>query len=208
MQQPSFPPIVLECPECGEKYLITNESNKPSEKAIFFSDGFYIDEQSWRTPGIIGCVTCELGFLPQTGKIVATPDWDEFYKNWSHIKKAEPPTAGALALELRTRRNMTTETEKIIRKEFWYAVNHTETGRMLLANNEKFKNFWVNSLIRYEEILDLNNLEEKNIKAEINRNLGRFETCLYLLKGISGVLPEKIRQEALKGNYSIFQISK
>ena len=102
-----LPPIVLECPECGEKYLVSRYSNLPSEKAILFSDGFFIDDLNWRTPLIIGCVTCELGFFPQNGKIVAEPDWDEFYTVWSEIKKAQPPTPGALALELRARKKMT-----------------------------------------------------------------------------------------------------
>ena len=208
MQQLPFPPIVLECPECGEKYLVSNESNLLSDKAILFSDGFYIDEQTWRTPGIIGCVTCELGFFPQKGKIIAKPNWEEYYQNWAHLKKAEPPTAGALALELRARRNMNIETEKIIRKEFWYAANHTETGRALFANNEKFRNYWISSLIRFEELLDNNNPDEIIIKAETNRNLGRFETCISLLEGISDNISEVIRSEALNGNSSIFQIKK
>lgn len=200
MLQLPLPPIVLECPECGEKYLISNESNRPSENATFFSDGYYIDEQIWRTPGIIGCVTCELGFLPQKGKVIATPNWDDFYKNWSHIKKAEPPTAGALALELRTRRNMTPEIEKIIRKEFWFAVNHTEVGKLLLANNEKFKNFWNNSLIMFEELLDPTSNEECLLKAEVNRQLGRFEQCLSIIGSLQGKLPNAIRVEAQKEN--------
>jgi hypothetical protein len=208
MQQPLFPPIVLECPECGEKYLVSSETNQPSENRITFSDDFYIDEQIWRTPGIIGCVTCELGFLPQKGKIIASPDWDDFYQNWSQIKKAEPPTAGALTLELRTRRNMDIETEKLIRKEFWYAANHTEIGRALMANNEKFKKFWINSLVRYEELLDFNNPDEKIIKAEINRNLGRFNNCLSLLEGVSGSFSDVIRQEAIKGGSLVIQIKK
>jgi hypothetical protein len=206
MQQLPLPPIVLECPECGEKYLVSNESNIPSESATFFSDGFFIDKEIWRTPGIIGCVTCELGFFPDNGKLIASPDWDEFYLKWAHLKKAEPPSAGALALELRSRRKMDVETEKIIRKEFWYAANHYETGRILLANNEKFYNFWMSSLNRFEELLDINNSEQRIIKAEINRNLNRFETCLSLLDGVSGNLPESIRLEALKGNTAIFQL--
>jgi hypothetical protein len=206
MQQLPYPPIVLECPECGEKYLISNESNQPSENAIFFSDGFYIDNEVWRTPGIIGCVTCELGFCPVKGKIIATPIWEEFYKCWAHLKKAEPPTAGSLALELRTRRNMEIETEKLIRKEFWYSVNHSEAGKVLMETNEKFKSLWNNSLIRYEELIDLNKTGERIIKAEINRNLGRFETCLSVLEGVTGHLPELIRQEAFKERNTIFQL--
>ena len=176
----NVPPIVLECPECREKYLVIDEPNLPSENAICFSDGFYYDEQTWRTPGIIGCVTCELGFFPKNGKVIATPDWDDFYENWFHIKKAEPPTAGSLALELRARKKIDPVSEKIIRKEFWYSVNHTETGKVLFSRNTKFRDFWMESLTRLEKIMSPDIDVEKIIKAEINRNLGRFDICLEL----------------------------
>ncbi|HNW50285.1 MAG TPA: hypothetical protein PKH79_04330 [Prolixibacteraceae bacterium] len=207
MMQKLLPPIVLECPECGEKYLVSPESNRLSENATIYTDGYFDDDQIWRTPGIIGCVTCELGFTPQTGKVIATPDWDDFYQNWSEIKKAAPPTAGSLALELRARRNMNPETEKSIRKEFWYAVNHTEKGMSLFSKNEKFRNFWFESLNRYEELLGTENPDEKLIKAEISRHLGRFEACFSLLDGFSGSLAETIRQEAIKRNTFIIPVT-
>jgi hypothetical protein len=201
-----LPPIVVECPSCGERYLISREQNFLSEKAIFYSDGFYLDEFNWRTPEIIGCVTCELGFLPQAGKIIATPDWDDFYKNWSHLKQAQPPTAGALVLELRARRNMEPAIERILRKELWYSGLHTEAGRALLANNMKFKSFWFASLERFEELLILNIDEDKILKAEVNRQLGRFEQCLSIIDQLHGKLPEAIKTETENGNSLLFKL--
>jgi hypothetical protein len=201
-----LPPIVLECPTCGEKYLVSREPITPSEKCIQFSDGYYTDELIWRTPGIIGCVTCELGFMPEKGKIVATPDWDDFYQNWSHIRQAQPPAPGALALELRARRNMDAVTEKIIRKEFWYSANHTETGKALMVNNFKFKNYWLSSLERYKELLDMDCPEEKLLKAEVNRQLGRFEQCLAMLEQLEGKMADAIRYAALNKESVVFNI--
>jgi hypothetical protein len=201
-----LPPIVVECPSCGERYLILRE-NVPSEKAIIFSDGFYTDEYSWRTPGIIGCVTCELGFIPQNGKVIATPDWDDFYTNWSHLKQAQPPAAGALVLELRARRIMDSGLEKIIRKELWYSALHTESGRSLLTNNPKFRSFWLSSLERFEYLLDISSDEERILKAEANRQLGRFEQCLTIIDELHGKLPEAIKAQALKGNSLLFELS-
>jgi len=202
----NLPPIVVECPSCGERYLISGDQGFHSEKAIYFSDSFYLDEFNWRTPEIIGCVTCELGFFPETGKIIATPDWDEFYKNWSHLKQALPPSAGSLVLELRARKNMELSVEKILRKELWYSALHTETGKALLANNMKFKNFWVASLERLENMLVVEDNEEKILKAEVNRQLGRFNTCLEIIDQLKGKLPEAIKSEALKGNSLLFTI--
>jgi len=202
-----LPPIVLECPECGEKYLISRESFNPSENATIFSDGYFIDEINWRTPSVIGCVTCELGFFPQNGKVIAEPDWDDFNENWAHIKKAEPPTAGSLALELRARRNMNIETEKALRIEFWYAGRHSETGRILFSKNEKFKKFWTESLIRLEEILSVEFENELLLKAEINRQLMQFEKCVELLSNSENSIAKKIIEQAQLQNPELFKIN-
>ena len=77
-----------------------------------------------------------LKFKTPKGKIVAEPiSWEDFNENWSHIKKAEPPTSGSLALELRARKNMDYAEELALRKEFWYSGNHSETGRLLMSKN-------------------------------------------------------------------------
>ncbi|MFA9390719.1 MAG: hypothetical protein ACERKD_12980 [Prolixibacteraceae bacterium] len=200
-----LPPIVLECPECGEKYLISRDSYTPSEKAILFSDGFFIDEISWRTPLIIGCVTCELGFFPQKGKIVAEPEsWEDFNENWAHIKKAEPPTSGSLALELRARKNMDHTDELALRKEFWYSGNHSETGRLLMSKNVKFKKFWIESLEKLEDMLEDNDQKETLLKAEINRQLGNFERCIQLLTNRNEPTAIKIKQKAEAKNTALF----
>lgn len=203
-----LPPIVLECPECGEKYLISRESYTPSENAVIYSDGFYIDSENWRTPFIIGCVTCELGFFPESGKIIAEPDsWEDFNENWAHIKKAEPPTAGSLALELRARKNMQLTAELALRKEFWYAGNHSETGRLLMAKNEKFKNFWLESLSKLEHSLSVTNDEELLLKAEINRQLGNFDVTLELLDMSSDNRAVEICKRALAKERTLFSFS-
>lgn len=202
-----LPPIVLECPECGEKYLISRNSTTPFEQATTFSDGFYIDEINWRTPLIIGCVTCELGFFPQCGKIIAEPDWKEFHEKWSHLKKAEPPTAGSLAIELRIRKNMEPEVEKALRREFWYAGSHSENGRKLMLKNEKFKKYWNESLIKLEELLSADLKEEVILKAEINRQLRKFDQCFKLLKNDNSQLAAQIKTQAQDKNSIIFQFS-
>jgi hypothetical protein len=74
-------PIVIECPTCGEQYIISRLANNPSEHAVWYSDGYFLDKEIWRTPSIIGCVTCELGFFPENGKRIDVPDWDTFSEN-------------------------------------------------------------------------------------------------------------------------------
>ena len=203
-----LPPIVLECPECGEKYLISRESYTPSENATVYSDGYFMDSVNWRTPLIIGCVTCELGFFPENGKIIAEPQsWEEFNENWAHIKKAEPPTAGSLALELRARNNMKPEAELALRKEFWYSGNHSETGRMLMTKNPKFKKFWTESLMKLESMLSLNDEKELILKAEINRQLGNFDQTQQLLSGLKHPLAKAISQKATEKDTALFSVN-
>lgn len=202
-----LPPIVLECPECGERYLVSRDTEMLSEKAVRYSDGYFIDEKNWRTPLVIGCVTCELGFFPEKGKLVAKPTWEEFDEEWAKIKKAEAPTAGSLALELRARKNMSNVEEIALRSEFWYAGNHTETGRILMGKNKKFQNFWTESLEKLEKLL--NSSEEKNLllKAEINRQLGNFERCIKLLEEIPGDQAQQIVEAAKKQETKVFKLN-
>jgi len=200
----SLAPIVIECPTCGEKYLLSR--NLPSEKATFFSDGFFIDEENWRTPGLIACVTCELGFYSENGKIVAEPDWNDFQKYWSHLKKAEAPSASALILELRTRRKMDLKQEKIIRQELWYSVNHTEMAQRLIAQNPRFQAFCIDNLHRLENLFSEENLEELLLKAELNRQLGNSEKCIDLLISEKSSLANRIREAAFNKEDQIFQI--
>ena len=48
---------------------------------------------------------------------------------------------------------------------------------------------------------------EKIIKAEINRNLGRFNICLDLLSGMNGKQVEAIREQAIKRSDLIFKLA-
>lgn len=199
-------PVVIECPSCGERYLIWNEMSELPKGTTYYSDGYFISENKWRTPGIIGCVTCELGFTPQSGKIIATPNREEFYQNWSHMKPAQPPTTGALVLELRARKTMDVSMEKILRKELWYSTSHTTAGKNLLENNAKFRNFWNESMIRLESLFDCSKPDEVLLKAEINRQLGRFEQSLELLLSEKGNVAEAIRNASQSKNSTLFVV--
>jgi hypothetical protein len=201
-------PIVLECPECGEKFITwPTDDNQPSEKTTIYSNGFFMSQDYIRTPLIIGCVTCELGFFPEKGKVVAQPDWDEYEKTWKQLKSASPPTAGALALELRVRKNMELKSEIDLRREFWYAGLHSEAGQLLLLKNEKFKAFWNNSLQKLETLLSTELPEELLLKAEINRQNSNFEQCIQLLNNSKQKRSTQIIEAALAKNSSHFQFS-
>ncbi|MBN2263294.1 MAG: hypothetical protein JW735_10295 [Prolixibacteraceae bacterium] len=196
----NFPPLVLECPECGERYLIPNPKNKPSESRTVFSDGFFFDEYQWRVPLIIGCVTCELGFFPENGKLIAAPTIDEYNEKWLDTKKAQPPSAGALALELRVRKNLPYDKEIAIRKELWYAGKHTETGRKMIQNNQRFNQFWLESLNQLEKMLPQTDADILLLKAEINRHLGFYDKTISLLANTKNVIGKEIIARALLEN--------
>ena len=74
-------PVVIECPSCGERYLIWPAMSELPQGTTYYSDGYFTSDNKWRTPEIIGCVTCELGFTPQNGKIIATPNREEFHRH-------------------------------------------------------------------------------------------------------------------------------
>ncbi|NLU39066.1 MAG: hypothetical protein GXX78_09275 [Bacteroidales bacterium] len=200
-------PVVIECPSCGERYLIWAAMSELPQGTTYYSDGYFTSDNKWRTPEIIGCVTCELGFTPQSGKIIATPNREEFLQHWSHLKPAQPPTTGALVLELRARKNMDTTMEKVLRKELWYSTSHTTAGKNLLENNAKFRNFWNDSMVQLEALFDRNNPAELLLKAEANRQLGHYEQCLELLLGEQSNMAEAIRNAAQRENCTLLVVA-
>jgi len=206
MQHTKFSWIVLECPDCGEQYSVFSDPEIPSEKRMLYSDGFFWDPIHWRTPRIIGCVTCESGFFPEKGKMIASIPIGEVTGKWTKLKRAEPPKAGNLALELRIRKKIEPENEKNIRIEFWYAVNHSDEGRQRFDTNERFRNFWLESLEKLEALLSAEKSEDRLLKAEVNRQLGRFEDCILLLASETDSRSLAISREAEKKNRTVFTL--
>ncbi|HKK80816.1 MAG TPA: hypothetical protein VJ909_01125 [Prolixibacteraceae bacterium] len=198
---------VLECPECGEQYIISAPTDSPSETAILFSDGFYIenDDMHWRTPLIIGCITCELGFRPEKGKQVATGTFDELLEKFPGIKKAIPPAAGTLVLDLRARMKMEASEEVAIRREFWYAAQHTDKGRALLQRNKKFGVFYIQNLSKLIEIISTKNEAELLIKAELLRQSEKYNEAILMLQNITSEKARQIEERANAKDSDVFQ---
>lgn len=194
---------VLECPECGEQYIVSPRGNFPSETATLFSDGFFIEngDMHWRTPLIIGCVTCELGFMPRDGKVIAKGSLHELLEKFPGIKKATPPAAGALVLDLRARTKISESEEMAIRRELWHATLHTEKGRALLQRNKKFVAFFHQNLLRL-----INNVSDTLLQAEIYRQTGAFDQCLDLLQNETDTTAKQIGQQAKAKNSMVFQV--
>ena len=97
--------------------------------------------------------------------------------------------------------------EKILRKELWYSTSHTTAGKNLLENNAKFRNFWNESIVRLESLFDCSKPDEVLLKAEINRQLGRFDQSLELLSSENGNVAEAIRNASLDKNSALFVVT-
>ncbi|MDA3879375.1 MAG: hypothetical protein PF436_03210 [Prolixibacteraceae bacterium] len=202
MTEPQY--AVLECPECGEQYIISSPTDSPSETATLFSDGYFIEDGNihWRTPLVIGCVTCELGFMPVKGKQIAFGTLDELLEKFPNIKKAMAPTAGTLVLDLRARLHMELDEEVAIRRELWYASQHTSKGCELLERNKKFEAFYQQNLLRLIECVQL-----PVLKAELNRQAGMFDQCLNCLENETDSMATLIAQQAKVENTGVFKVS-
>lgn len=74
------------------------------------------------------------------------------------------------------------EKEVYLRKQIWWEHNDRllERGRMFKDKKDEIK--WENNLKRLLELLIEEDPTEKIMKAEIFRNLGRFDDCMYVLK--------------------------
>ena len=97
-----------------------------------------------------------------------------------------------------------------MRKLFWYLGSHNLSGDELLINDYHFKIDWLDNLEFFEALLDEQYPEEILLKAEANRQLGRFERALELVNLAPQTddkrLINKLRKKIKRQNTELFEV--
>jgi len=188
-------PTIYKCPSCGKKMQMTNWTSYTVSSSKSFSDG-YIKESGiccpFFTPDLAKCPHCKKLFFRDNVKDAETVN---FYAN--KVKaEIEDPVINDLIDAVKNRQFKKWQEEKALREDLWRGLNrgyeYDESG------GSEFK-------IRQDNCAALLKLTEKTLKemqlekninkysssdrencifmlAELNRNLGKFEKCMELLK--------------------------
>jgi hypothetical protein len=189
-----------------------------------YSDGKIVGPMLSTFPVISICSKCNAIFW--FNKIKEVDRYEFMSENWEKWIGVE--TARFLSIQeyftaLETQLAETTEEEFFIRKNICWAFNDRFTGgRMTLVFYDSKKNneflhdkdtaqtLYLENIKRMLDLIDPTNVNRLLLRAELNRNLGNFEECLFIIHRIDNPdlskIKAAIKNECENKNATVFQI--
>ncbi len=213
------PTIVYQCPTC--KKLVTNRSLYSGNTfgAKVYSDKKQIAPMLPEAPAIAICSDCKtIYWLNETNEI---GEYDDVADNkiWNYAEKARFLTLKEYFMALEQKVYTNPYDEFLIRNWILWCFNDRirEPGKWSrffgvpkVYTSEKEKTLWTENNEKLISLLDLNDVNEKIMIAELSRNLGRFERCVELWNSIDDAdvrwLKVLVLKECEKKNSNVFQI--
>ena len=189
------PDTIYQCPQCDSLISVGSLMSGNTFGAHLYSDGRLVAPMMPEFPKITRCSKCKTIFWISKAKKIGQRGFgiaDRFEGTLEDQKYQNAQTARFLSfqqyiLALECTIYSSSEEEFYIRKKLWWCFNDkVRDGKSLFIyklNSQR----WSENIIRLIELLDKNDDcidKEKIMLAELNRNLGNFEKCMYLLNSI------------------------
>lgn len=146
-------------------------------------------------PDLVECKKCRNIFWLHKAKRIGEYSWgDESNPLWENADQAEFLNIHNYlrALQLNVAEN---ENEELfIRKRIWWSFKDRvrKGGKLFKFVNDEIR--WKDNIERLLEIFDVEDIYQKIMVAELNRNLGDFDKCLGLINSIEDPELEWIKQ--------------
>lgn len=180
------PDHVLECPHCKTPVVIFTLASGNTSDARIWTDGKIIAPMLPSLPAVTRCKKCALFFwIHEARKIGEIPLWGAYRENipasWKDAGRvgelSELEYLDALASGAAKNRDQ----ELYLRMEAWRAGNDPqrfcEKEEPFIRSDVSNKN-----LLQLGTMLDEKKVNERIIKAEVMRQMGRFEESIRLLE--------------------------
>lgn len=204
------PNIVYKCPNCGN--LLTKGSLMSGNTlgAKIFSDGKRVASMLPEFPNLTKCKKCDTIFWLSKTKEIGTFLGDKENSQW---KKADT----AMFLEIEDYFNAiikgifeNKDEELFIRQRIWWSYNDRIREGQEIFNDESDELRWIENIQKLKTLLDQSDINQRIMLAEINRNLGDFESCIEIIKTIDNDklnwLKEKFIKECEQKNRWVIQL--
>ena len=173
------PTVVRACPQCGEPFLEHTLRSGNTFGARFWTDGWQEAPMMPDRPWLVKCRRCAVLFwIDEAKKMASIKPWSKSRK-FADAGDVKTPTCSDYYRYLPQAQG---EKEKYVRMRAWWA-----------SNSKRRKSAALKSPLTAREKKNLEAMftlwgeaepDETAIKAEIARELGRFEECLRLLQKI------------------------
>jgi hypothetical protein len=203
------PNEIYTCPQCGN--LIQNKSLMSGNTfdAELYSDGKRIAPMLPEFPNLTDCKKCRNIFWLSKTKKIGEYSWgDEPNQLWENADYAEFLSVHNYFKAIKANIAENRHEELYIRKRIWWSFNDRlrKGGKLFRFVNEEVR--WKENIDRLLELLDIEQIDQKIMVAELHRNLGEFERCLELINSIEDVelewLKDGFKRECNNKNRNVF----
>jgi len=178
------PEIIRECPKCKVSLLQWTIGSGNTFGARFWTDGKMVAPMLPDRPSLVKCPKCGTLFWVNEAKELGR--WylwqeprDDKDKKWANIVEPSLPSEVDLLNMLSTDK-LSKEKELYVRRSAWWIAN--DAVRMNENATVSFSPAQEENLLALANLLDEKDPNQRIMKAEILRELGKFEECVKLLE--------------------------
>jgi len=203
---------IYKCPNCSN--LIQNRSLMSGNTidAELYSDLRKIAPMLAEFPDLTECKKCRNIFWLNKTKEIGEYSWgDEPNPLWKNADYAEFLSIHNYFRALKENVAEDQHEELYIRKRIWWSFNDRlrKGGKLFRFVNEEVR--WKENIDRLLELLDIEQVDQKIMVAELHRNLGDFERCLELINGIEDAelewLKDGFKRECNNKNRDVYLLN-
>lgn len=172
------PDIIRECPRCKTPLAQRSMMSGNSFGARLWTDGKMLAPMLPDRPWLVKCPNCgELFWIDEARELGKRAWW---YEHNAWPLAAEPDLSSeADFLKVLSAARLPEEKERYVRQRAWWAAN--DSIRMTENATASFSTAQEGNLHALADILDEKNPGQRITKAEIYRELGKFDECIKLL---------------------------
>jgi len=204
------PTLVFKCLECGKKVTRGSLLSGNTGGAVYYSDGKRMASMLPEFPAIVKCKACDLFFWLKDENQINTKhslfDDDDERENYDRAKFLSASEYNE-AIRLRVFKNK--KEQIFLRIQLWRAFNDRIRHREDLFLAENDKEIYESNCLKLLELLDVNNIDDKIMIAELFRNLENYEKCKEILSSLdeeNNWIKEKLEKECSRNNKFVIKL--
>lgn len=173
------PNIIRECPKCKTLFIQETTGSGNTFGARFWTDGKMVAPMLPDRPWLVKCQNCgTLIWIDETKELGEDSSWEE-HKKWPNAVNTSIPNETEI-LNLLASAELSNEKELYARRIAWWTAN--DTVRMNAGSKAAFSPAQKENMQALAKLLDEKEPDQRIMKAEIHRELGKFKDCIQLLE--------------------------
>jgi hypothetical protein len=201
------PDQIRKCPNCDEFISVDAWSSYNTFGALVWTDG-KIDNLDITVPqDIKKCGNCRRCFWLRDSKIVGEYDWFRGDKNapndWKNAYRTLDLELQDFLDVLEHKLFKTRYHEKYLRIQLWWFLNDSirPNGSSELKTSDRIT--FKHNLISLLKLLDIDKSDDAILMAEVTREIGDFQNCIYLLSKLENRVTEDNQRDLCTFIYNL-----